>query len=130
MAKTDFKTVDEYLDTFDAAARQVLETVRRAIGEGAPEAEEVISYQMAAYRLRGPLIIYFAGFAKHYSLFCPQPEALLEAFKEELAPYEVSKSTIKFPLDQPVPVALIREIAKHRADEFRGREQPRRAKKA
>ena len=129
MAKTDFKTVDEYLSTFPDRAREALETVRRTIREAVPEAEEMVSYQMAAYRFHG-LLIYFAGFTNHYSLFCPQPALLLEAFKEELSPYEVSKSTIKFPLDQPVPVELIGNMAKHRAEEFRNREPAKRGKKA
>ena len=120
MSKASFETVDEYIATFPEDVRNVLETVRRAIREGAPDAEETISYQMAAYRLNGWLI-YFAGFKKHYSLFCPGPDALLEAFREELAVYEVSKSTIKFPLDRPVPEELIRNMARHRAQEARAR---------
>jgi uncharacterized protein YdhG (YjbR/CyaY superfamily) len=129
MAKTDFKTVDEYLAAFPDSAQEVLRTVRLAIREAVPDAEEVISYQIPAYRLHGWLL-YFAGFKKHYSLFCPQPGALFETFKEELSRYDVSKSKIKFPLDQPVPVELIRNMAKHRAAEYRSRETPKREKKA
>jgi uncharacterized protein YdhG (YjbR/CyaY superfamily) len=125
MAKTGFKTVEEYLATFPDSVREVLRTVRLAIREAVPDAEEVISYQVPAYRFHGWLL-YFAGFKKHYSLFCPQPDSLLETFQAELSGYEVSKSTIKFPLDQPVPVELIRNMAKHRAAEYRSREKPRR----
>jgi uncharacterized protein YdhG (YjbR/CyaY superfamily) len=129
MARPHFTTVDEYIASFPSNVQVVLQTIRRAIREAVPEAEEVIGYQMPAYKFHGWLI-YFAGFKKHYSLFCPQPDALLEAFKEELSRYEMSKSTIKFPLDQPVPVELIRKMAKHRAEEYRGREKPKRGTKA
>ena len=118
MAKTDFKTVDQYLATFPDSAQEVLRTVRLAIREAVPDAEEVISYQVPAYKFHGWLL-YFAGFREHYSLFCPQPDSLLETFKAELSRYGVSRSTIKFPLDQPVPVELIRNMAKHRAEEYR-----------
>ena len=129
MANTDFKNVDEYLASFPEGEREVLVAVRAAIREGAPEAAEVISYQMPAYKLHG-LLIYFAGFKHHFSLFCPQPEALLEAFKDELAPFHVSKSTIQFPLDQPVPVELITAITRHRVAEYTARAEAKRRSKS
>jgi uncharacterized protein YdhG (YjbR/CyaY superfamily) len=129
MAKTDFKTVDEYIATFPVAVQEVLAAVRRAIREGAPVAEETIGYQIPAFKFHGWLI-YFAGFTSHYSLFCPQPDSLLATFNDQLSAYEVSRSTIRFPLDQPVPVDLIRNMAAHRVDEYRSRQQPRRARKA
>lgn len=125
MATSGFNNVDEYIATFPDAMQDVLRTVRRVIREAIPDAEEVIGYQMPAYR-RGRTFLYFGGFKRHYSLFCPDAQTLAEAFKEELSGYEVSKGTIKFPLDQPVPVKLIRRIAKHRAAEYRAREKPMR----
>ena len=116
MATTNFKTVDEYLATFPDGVLDVLRTVRGTIQEAVPCAEETISYQMPAYRFHGWLL-YFAGFKKHYSLFVPQPDSVIAAFSNELSGYEVSKSTFKFPLDQPVPLELIRNMAKHRAEE-------------
>jgi uncharacterized protein YdhG (YjbR/CyaY superfamily) len=81
-----------------------------------PEAEEVISYQIPAYKLNGRAVIYFAGWREHYSLY-PASGELKAAFKDELAPYEVSKGTIRFPLSEPVPVKLIERITKFRAKE-------------
>src|SRR5688572_6961245 len=105
MAKTDFKSVDDYVATFPESVQEVLRMVRNAIREGVPEAEEVISYQIPAYKLQGHPVIYFGGWKQHYSLY-PVTERLLEAFKDDLAPYTVSKGTIRFPLSRPVPVDL------------------------
>ena len=129
MATTNFKTVDEYLASFPDGVLDVLRTVRRTIQEAVPYAEETISYQMPAYRFHG-WFLYFAGFKKHYSLFVPQPDSVIATFSKELSGYEVSKSTFKFPLDQPVPVELIRNVAKHRAGENRERAIARRGKNA
>lgn len=127
MAKTDFKTVDEYIATFPESVQEVLQTVRSAIREAVPEADEAIGYQLAAYRYHGPLI-YFGGFAKHYSLF-GHSDTVLEAFADELSGYQLSKGTIKFPLDKPVPVALIRKVVRYRADENLQRAEAKRAKR-
>ncbi len=128
MAKTDFKTVDEYIATFPETVQDVLGTVRSTIREAVPEAEETIGYQLPAYRYHGWLF-YFGGFTKHYSLF-GHSDSVLEAFREELSTYEISKGTIKFPLDQPVPVELIRKLARYRAAENLGRASAKRPKKA
>lgn len=114
MAKTDFKTVDEYIASRPEAVRGVLERVRSTIRKAVPGAEEVISYQIPAYKLEGALVIYFAGWKQHYSLY-PAIGGVVPAFADELAGYEVSKGTIRFPLSQPVPVKLIARIAKFRA---------------
>ena len=81
-----------------------------------PKAEEVISYKIPAYKLRGGPVLYFAGWKQHYSLY-PATGSLAAAFKDDLAPYELSKGTIRFPLSEPVPVRLISRIAKFRAKE-------------
>ena len=127
MAKTDFKSVDEYIGSQPEAARAVLERVRSTIRKAVPEAEEVISYQIPAYKLHGRRVLYFAGWKQHYSLYPAGPQ-LVEAFKDELAPYEVSKGTIRLPLSQPVPVELIKRIAKFRAKESE-RTKPKGAEK-
>ncbi len=118
MAKTDFKTVDEYIGSRPETVRAVLERVRSTIRKALPEADEVISYQIPAYKLgdRDRPVLFFAGWTQHYSLY-PAGPALVEAFEDDLAPYEVSKGTIRFPLSQPVPVKLIGRIAKFRAKE-------------
>jgi uncharacterized protein YdhG (YjbR/CyaY superfamily) len=121
MANTDFKTVDEYIATFRDGVQDVLQTIRRTIQDAVPDAEEVISYQIPAYKFHG-WVFYFSGHKNHYSLSCPPPFSVFTAFKEELSAYEVSKSAIRFPIDQPVPVKLIGDMARYRANENLSRE--------
>jgi uncharacterized protein YdhG (YjbR/CyaY superfamily) len=131
MARTDFKSVDEYIASHPEAVQRVLKRVRSTIRKAVPGAEEVISYQIPAYKLHGRPVLYFAGWSQHYSLY-PSTDRLVAAFKDELAPYEVSKGTIRFPLSEPVPVKLIERIATFRAKEVaerkkakaRNRDQP------
>ena len=130
LAKTDFKSVDEYIATQPDDMQAILQRVRGAIRKALPGAEEVISYQIPTYRLHGGYVIYFAGWKHHYSLY-PATDDLVAAFKDELAPYKVNKGTIRFPLSQPVPVELIERIAKFRAKEAaeRARAKPATSKK-
>jgi uncharacterized protein YdhG (YjbR/CyaY superfamily) len=116
MARTDFKSVDEYITSHPEAARGALQRVRSAIRKAVPGAEEVISYQIPAYKLPGGPVLYFAGWRNHYSLY-PATDQVVAAFADDLARYEVNKRTIRFPLSQPVPVKLIERIAKFRAKE-------------
>ena len=116
MAKTDYKSVDEYIASQPEAAQGVLELVRDALRKALPGAEEVISYQIPALKVDGAPVIYFAGWKEHYSLY-PVTEKTQAAFKNELAPYKVSKGTVRFPLSERIPVALIGKIAKFRAKE-------------
>jgi uncharacterized protein YdhG (YjbR/CyaY superfamily) len=116
MAKTDFKTVDEYISTHPDAVQPTLQRVREAIRKAMPDAQEVISYQIPAYKVDGSVVLYFAGWKQHYSIY-PATDALLDEFKDDLAPYTVEKATIRFPLSQPVPVKLIERIAKFRVKE-------------
>jgi len=127
MAKTNFKSVDEYLASQPAAIRRVLQRVRGAIREALPGADETISYQIPAYKLQGRAVLYFAGWKQHYSLY-PATGGVAEAFLDELASYELSKGTIRFPLSRPVPVKLIARIAKFRSREAAGREKRKPAK--
>jgi uncharacterized protein YdhG (YjbR/CyaY superfamily) len=116
MAKANFQSVDDYLASQPEAAQPVLQRVRNAIRAAVPKAEEMISYQIPAYKLDGERLIYFAGWKQHYSIY-PAGERLVAEFQKELAPYEISKGTIRFPLDEPVPATLIKRIAKYRARE-------------
>ena len=117
MARTDYKSVGEYIASQAEAAQAVLERVRSAIRRALPRAEEVISYQIPTYKLDRRAVIYFAGWKQHYSLY-PADARLVAAFRKELAPYEVNeKGTIRFPLSEPVPVRLIERIARFRARE-------------
>lgn len=120
MAMTDFKSVDEYIDSRPEAVRAVLAQVRRAIRKALPKAEETISYQMPAYKLNGRVVIYFAGWQNHFSLY-PATGDLVPTFRKELAGYEISKGTIRFPLGKRVPVGLIGRIAKFRAKDVSSR---------
>jgi uncharacterized protein YdhG (YjbR/CyaY superfamily) len=121
MARTDFKSVDEYIATFPKEVQAILTTVRRTIRKAVPQAEELISYQIPAYKFHGRLL-YFSAFKNHYSLFAVNEE-VLRTFKKELARYERSgRGTVRFPLDEPVPVKLIRDIAAYRAKENLARE--------
>ena len=120
MAKTDFKSVDEYIASRPENVRPILERVRKAIHQAIPDAEEVISYQVGAFRLHNRIVLYFAGWKDHYSIY-PASDALVEELGDELASHRVSKGTIRFSLNEPVPVALIKRIAKFKAKEAAGR---------
>ena len=116
MAKTGFKSVDEYISTQPSDVQAALKRVRTTIRKALPRAEEVISYQMPTYKSNSERVIYFAGWKQHYSLY-PVGDRIVKAFMKELAPYEVEKSTVRFPISKPVPVKLIERIAKARAKE-------------
>lgn len=132
MARTDFRSVDQYVAAQPEAARPVLETVRRAIREALPDAEETISYQIPTFKLGGKAVIYFAGWKEHWSLY-PVGADAVEAFPE-LAGHETSKGTIRFPLAAPVPVAVVQALARRRADavraELAAKTKPRGAREA
>jgi uncharacterized protein YdhG (YjbR/CyaY superfamily) len=123
MATTSIATVDAYLSAQPPARRAVLEQVRAAIRKAVPTAEECISYQIPTYTLPGGTVIHFAGWKAHFSLY-PASARIVEAFADELAARIVSKGTIRFPLDEKVPVGLIGRIAKLRAQEVRAGLRP------
>ena len=122
MAKIKFKSVGEYIASQPAAVQGILKRVRSTIRKAVPVAEEVISYHIPTYKLRGGPVIYFAGWKQHHSLY-PATERLVAAFKDGLEPYEVNKGTIRFPFSEPVPVKLIERIAKFRAEDAAQREK-------
>ena len=107
-------TIDEYISTFPKDVQSILEKLRQTIKRAAPGAVEIISYQMPAFRLRGNLV-YFAAFKDHIGFF--PTSSGIEAFKKELSSYETSKGTVRFPLNKPLPLALIGRIVKFRAKE-------------
>jgi uncharacterized protein YdhG (YjbR/CyaY superfamily) len=113
-------SVDEYIAAQPEASRSVLQRVRGAIRKALPGAEECISYVMPTYRMGGRPVIYFAGWKQHYSLY-PASADLLEALRQELEPYTINGSTIRFPLSGRIPVKLIERIAKFRATECAAR---------
>jgi uncharacterized protein YdhG (YjbR/CyaY superfamily) len=121
MARTRVASVTEYIASKPKEARTALTAVRKAIRTAVPKAEEGLSYQIPAYTLNGVPVLYFAGWKAHYSIY-PASDALVAAFTRELAPYERSKGTIRFPLSEPVPVKLIERIARVRAKQITARD--------
>jgi uncharacterized protein YdhG (YjbR/CyaY superfamily) len=120
LAKTDFKSVDDYIARHPKDVQAILQRVRGAIRKALPFAEETISYQIPCYRLHGGNVVYFAGWKQHYSVY-PAGERLVAQFRAEFAPYTISKGTIRFPLSEPVPIRLIARIAKFLANEAAAR---------
>src|SRR5262249_20970165 len=123
MAKTARKrltSVREYIASKPIESRASLDAVRRAILKAIPAAQEGLAYQMPAYTLNGVGVLYFAGWKRHFSLY-PASDALAARFAKELAPYERSKGTVRFPLSEPVPVRLIERIARFRAQQVASR---------
>jgi uncharacterized protein YdhG (YjbR/CyaY superfamily) len=124
MAKTNFQSVDDYIAAQPAEVRPVLERLRHVLKQAVPDAEECISYQIPAFRLNGRILLYFAGWKEHYSIY-PASDAMIAAFKGELEAYRASKGTLRFPLAAPVPVKLIARIAKFRAQQMAERKAKR-----
>lgn len=117
-------TVDEYLAALPEDRRATVETLRRAIRAAAPDAVETIAYSMPAFRSHGgQFLVSYAAYKRHYSLF-PASGAVVEALGAEIAPYLAGKGTIQFPLDRPIPVALVRKVLAVRLTEVAGRVRP------
>ena len=112
------KTVDEYLRALPAAERKVLEQMRQSIKAAAPNAEEVISYNIPTYKYNGPLV-HFAAFKNHCS-FVVVSRSVATIFENEIAAFENSGRTIHFTADKPIPAGLIKKIVKHRVKENKG----------
>jgi uncharacterized protein YdhG (YjbR/CyaY superfamily) len=112
----DVSSIDEYIGMFPPDVQVKLQQIRKTIHEAAPGAQEKISYKMPAFTLNGNLV-YFAAFKSHIG-FYPIPSGI-EAFKEELSKYEQGKGSVQFPLDEPMPLDLIRRIVLFRAEENR-----------
>ena len=127
MEKAGFRSVDEYMAAQPAEVRRLLRRVRETIRKAIPSAEESISYRIPTYKLSGRPVVYFAGFKAHYSLY-PVTAPLVAALGDAAARYEKSTGTIRFPLDEPVPVRLIARIAKLRAQETAERAAAKRAR--
>jgi uncharacterized protein YdhG (YjbR/CyaY superfamily) len=109
MSKPQARTIDEYLAPLPPDKRAALQWLRRHIKAAAPGAEECISYGIPAFRLDGRLLVHFGAAAKHCAFY---PGAVVESFQDELTRYDVSKGTIRFQADDPLPAALVRRIVK------------------
>jgi uncharacterized protein YdhG (YjbR/CyaY superfamily) len=119
------KNIDEYISNFDPEVRAILQKVRTTIRNAAPEAQEVISYQMPAFRQHG-ILVYFAAWKKHIGLYPPiSGDAKLD---QAVKPYAGEKGNLQFPLDKPIPYNLIARIVKHRVKQDAEKAAARRRK--
>ena len=108
--------VDEYFASLPAEQRAALQRLREAIHAAAPEATETISYAMPAFRAHGRILVYYAAFRDHYSLF-PASGTVIDAHRDELGSQVASKGTIQFRYDRPLPLALVETIVAERLAE-------------
>jgi|SRR3984957_5094132 uncharacterized protein YdhG (YjbR/CyaY superfamily) len=109
-----FKTIDEYISSLPTGSKEKLEDLRKAIKQAAPKAEEVISYNMPAFKQHG-ILVFFAAYKTHIG-FYPTASPIV-IFKKELDKYEFAKGSVRFPLDKPIPLALIKKIVKFKMSE-------------
>jgi len=117
MADTSAESpIDDYIAGFPPETQGVLQRMRTIISESAPGAVETMSYGIPAFDLQGKHLVHFGGFAKHVG-FYPTPTGT-EAFKEELSRFKSGKGSVQFPLDQPLPEALIRRMVEFREGEI------------
>ncbi|RIK31787.1 MAG: hypothetical protein DCC56_06290 [Anaerolineae bacterium] len=115
MAKTNFQSIDEYIAACPEQSQAYVQKIRETIRSAAPKAKERISYQLACFELNGKNLVHFAGWKSHVSMY-PIPSGTKE-FTKEIAQYADGKGTIKFPLDKPLPLRLIRQVTKLRMKE-------------
>ena len=115
-----FQNIDDYIANFPEDVQKVLEQVRVTIQKAAPQAEEAISYQMPTFKLNGNLV-HFAAWKNHIG-FYPTPSGTKE-FQKEIAKYVFSKGSIQFPLNEPMPLALITKIVNFRVKENEGKKK-------
>jgi uncharacterized protein YdhG (YjbR/CyaY superfamily) len=114
MDNPKYKTIDEYVSAAAKEVQPVLQELRRVIHEAAPAAQEVISYNMPAFRQNG-ILVYFAAFKNHIGFF--PTSSGVAAFTKELVTYETAKGTVRFPLDRAIPYDLVAKIVKFRVQE-------------
>ena len=113
-SKVGYNSIDEYIATFPAETQKILQALRATIKAAAPDADEKISYQMPTFAFKGNLV-HFAAHKNHIG-FYPTPSGI-EEFKQELSLYEGAKGSIRFPIEEPLPLELISEIVKFRVAE-------------
>ncbi|MCA9349752.1 DUF1801 domain-containing protein [Candidatus Saccharibacteria bacterium] len=109
-------TVDQYLANFNGEVYARLQAVRKLIRTEVPEATESIAYGMPAYKFSGKPLVYFAGYAQHLGLYATPSSH--QAFAKQLSKYKQGKGSVQFPLDQPLPLDLIREIIRYKAQQI------------
>ena len=105
-------TINEYMATFPKEVQKLLKNVQEIVKKEAPDAEETISYGIPTFKLNGKNLVHFAAFKKHIG-FYPTPSAITK-FKKELSGYKQAKGSVQFPLDKPMPLALIKKVVAYR----------------
>ena len=126
MQPAKYKSVDEYFSFQPESTQEILEQLRKTIKQAAPKAEELISYNIPAYKQDG-MLVYFAAYKNHIG-FYPTSSGITH-FENELTKYKTSRGAVRFPLDEPLPLRLIAKIVKWRAQENRARAKLRSYKK-
>lgn len=111
-------SVEAYLAALDPAAREVIEAIRSTVRAAAPQADEVIAYDMPALRLGGSFLVSYAAYGHHCSLFPWNPFVIADVGEEALRPYMAGRGTLQFPLEQPVPFELVRQVVEARVREL------------
>lgn len=109
-----YKTIDQYISTFPKEVQVILESMRKTIQKAAPKAQEAISYGIPTFKLNGNLV-HFGGFKKHVSFF--PASSGVSKFENDLSKYKTSKGTIRFLLDEKIPLSMISKIVKFRVKE-------------
>ena len=117
-SKIKFETVDQYFDSLADADRQVLQLIRSTILAAAPDAKEIIHYQIPALAYGGEVFIYFAAFKNHVHITIPHPRTVFDAFYAQFAAFDISKSTIRLPKNDPIPFDLLSRAIKFRVNEL------------
>lgn len=117
MSKTNYQTIGEFISEQPEDVREPLEDIRRTIAGVVPEAVETINYQIPTFKLNGKNLVHFAPVKQHIG-FYPTPEAVA-AFEGELAGYEHAKGSVKFPLDKPMPLELVADMVRYKANEIK-----------
>ncbi|MDM0113875.1 DUF1801 domain-containing protein [Variovorax sp. J22R133] len=119
-------SMDDYISAFSPEVQAVLQDIRRLVHRCAPDAQEAISYQIPAFKLRGGVLIYFAAFKNHIGVYPPvRGDAQLE---QSVAPFAGEKGNLRFPLNQPMPLDLIEQIVRFRQGQILAKAAAKRAK--
>jgi len=119
--RDQFATIDEYIASFPPDIREKLQRMREVIRKAVPDAEEAIRYGIPTFRQDGHNLVHFAAFKDHLSFF-PTSSGVAK-FRKELSSYTMSRGTIRFPPDKPVPYDLVERITRFRAEENRERKK-------
>lgn len=126
MQNTSIKDIDSYISIVPEKMRPLLTKLRQTIRKAAPQAEELISYGMPAFKYHG-MLVYFAGFKNHCSFF-PGNSSLINEMKDELKNFKTSKGTIQFTPEYPLPASLVTKMVKLRMQENRAKEKAKKVK--